>query len=143
MTLEFNRNPKSVPVFHLAFPVKDVESTREFYVQKLGFAIDLAEKNRCIINFFGHQLVAHVSESDIPEKVAMYPRHFGVILEKESDFEELLAKAKASKVEFFQEAFTRFPDSPRAHRTFFLKDPSNNLIEFKWYKNIDLITRAT
>jgi len=132
---------KKLPVFHLAFPIKDVSSTIAFYKDKLGFSIDLVEEKRCIINLCGHQAVAHVSEQDVPadKSVTMYPRHFGIVFENESEFEALLARAKESHVNFFQEAFTRFPDSPRKHRSFFLQDPSNNLLEFKWYADPTLL----
>lgn len=132
----------TLPVFHLAFPIKNIESTLDFYREKLGFPIDLIEKRRCIINFFGHQVVAHVSAKDVPEKVEMYPRHFGVITENEKKFDQLLGRAKKAGLSFFQEPFTRFAGTPRAHRSFFLKDPSNNLLEFKWYQNKDLLFKA-
>ena len=132
----------TLPIFHLAFPIKDIESTLDFYRDKLGFPIDLIEKHRCIINFFGHQVVAHVSKKNVPEKVEMYPRHFGIITDDEMQFERLLERAKKTKLSFFQEPFTRFAGTPRAHRSFFLKDPSNNLLEFKWYQNKDLLFKA-
>lgn len=132
----------ALPIFHLAFPVKDIPSTLEFYRDKLKFPVDLIEEKRCIINLCGHQAVAHLAPDHMPKAVTMYPRHFGIIFEKESDFESLLGRAKASRAEFFQECFIRFPDSPRAHKSFFLKDPSNNLLEFKWYQDIRLVNRA-
>ena len=136
------RKSEKLPVFHLAFPVKDIESTLDFYRDKLGFPIDLIEKGRCIINFFGHQMVAHVSEKDVPEEVAMYPRHFGIITEDGQEFDELLNRVKKSGLEFFKPLFVRFPESSRAHKSFFLKDPSNNLLEFKWYKNRRLLFKS-
>lgn len=130
------------PVFHLAFPVKDVASSVEFYRDRLGLRIDLIEKERCIIDFFGHQAVAHVSEKDIPKSVSLYPRHFGVILEDEKEFDAFHARVFESGIPFFERLFVRFQKTPREHKTFFLKDPSNNLLEFKWYKNPDLIFTA-
>ncbi len=127
----------------MAFPVKDVDSTVSYYRDKLGCRIDLIEKNRCIINLWGHQAVAHMSPADVSSKVTMYPRHFGVIFDREGDFERLLASAVTQNLPFFEEAFHRFPGTPREHRTFFLTDPSNNLLEFKWYKNPDLILKAS
>lgn len=132
----------TLPVFHLAFPVKDISSTVSFYRDKLKLRVDLIEEKRCIINLYGHQVVAHTAEDHVPASVSMYPRHFGVIFENERDFEELLCHARQSGVDFFQECFTRFADTPRAHKTFFLKDPSNNLLEFKWYRDKELINRA-
>ena len=119
------------PIFHLAFPVKDIDSTINFYHDKLGLRIDLIEKERCIIDFFGHQVVAHVSEKDVPSRVSMYPRHFGVILDDEKKFDEFHVRVGKAGVSFFERLFVRFQKTPREHKTFFLKDPSNNLIEFK------------
>lgn len=127
------------PIFHLAFPIKDVSQTVSFFRDKLKFQVELIEDKRCIISLGGHQLVAHLSEKDVSEKVSMYPRHFGVIFDKEEDFNTLLKNAKDNGAPFFKEPFARFPGSPREHRSFFLVDPSNNLLEFKWYRNPELI----
>jgi hypothetical protein len=35
--------------------------------------------------------------------------------------------------------FTRFDDMPERHLTFFLKDPSNNILEFKFYPNSEMM----
>ncbi len=43
------------------------------------------------------------------------------------------------ELEFFKEPFIRFEGMQEEHTTFFLKDPSNNLIEFKHYKNERMI----
>ena len=133
---------RNLPVFHLAFPIRDVPETVTFYREKLGFPIDIVEEKRCIINLFGHQAVAHVSEKDVPERVVMYPRHFGVILDRLEDFEALIQKAEREGIEFFQKRMKRFPGTPREHQTFFLKDPSNNLLEFKWYQNSELLFKG-
>ena len=78
------------PIFHLAFPVKDIPSTVEFYRDQLGLQIGLIEDARCIINLYGHQAVAHVSEMDTPPTVKMYPRHFGIVFDDEVKFEAFL-----------------------------------------------------
>jgi len=36
---------------------------------------------------------------------------------------------------FHIEPKIRFPNSPLEHHSFFIKDPSNNLLEFKYYKH--------
>ncbi len=132
----------ALPVFHLAFPVKGIPETVEFYRDRLGCRVDLVERGRCIINLWGHQAVAHVSAADVPARVTMYPRHFGVIFDRAEDFEALLTRAEEQRLSFFEKHFCRFAGTPREHRTFFLTDPSNNLLEFKWYKNPDLVLKA-
>ncbi len=135
-------NIRQRPIFHLAFPVKSVESTLIFYRDQLGLRIDLIERDRCIIDFFGHQAVAHVSEKDVPLRVSLYPRHFGVILDDERKFDEFHQRLQRISMPFFERLFVRFEGTPREHKTFFLKDPSNNLIEFKWYRDSTLIFQS-
>ncbi len=128
--------------FHIAFPVRDVAATVAYYRDQLGRDIGLIEKNSCIIDFWGHQAVAHASPADTPQKVTMYPRHFGVVFADEREFEAHLDRAVQKGLDFFEPHFRRFPGTPREHRTFFLTDPSNNLLEFKWYKNSEFILKA-
>lgn len=92
-----------------------------------------------IINFYGHQVVLHLSPGDLPEKLYMYPRHFGMILEHEGDYLSLHKRAKDKGCEFFKDDFRRYVGKDEEHRSFFLVDPSQNLIEFKWYKNTSQI----
>ena len=128
-----------LPIFHLAFPVKDISSTKEFYIDKLGLRLSLEEPKRVMIDFYGHQAVAHVYPQDVPSEPRMYPRHFGVVLDEVGEWEACLDRARKAKVEFFSEPFIRFQNTEREHRTFFLKDPSQNLLEFKWYRSKDKI----
>jgi extradiol dioxygenase family protein len=50
--------------FHIAIPVKDLNSTREFY----GKILELSEGRSCTDwidwNFFGHQLSTHVKPEE-------------------------------------------------------------------------------
>jgi extradiol dioxygenase family protein len=45
----------------------------------------------------------------------------------------MLERARASGTTFYREPFVRFEGRREEHLTFFLKDPSNNLLEFKYY----------
>ena len=130
------------PLFHLSIPAADIPEMVKFYSEELGCPISIVEKKRCIIDFWGHQLVCHWTEKDIPEHVSMYPRHHGVIFDCLDEFEALYKLAKEKELPFFQELFTRFPNTPREHKTFFITDPSKNLLEFKWYKNKDLLFKC-
>lgn len=120
--------------FHLAIPVKDLTLTKNFY-SKLGLSFGREAENFLVINFFEHQVVAHLSPQDCPEKANIYPRHFGLVINNKEELEKIYKKAKESQLEFFEDMFVRYEDKAEEHRTFFLKDPSNNLLEFKWYKD--------
>ncbi len=63
----------------------------------------------------------------------MYPRHFGITFRDRAEFDALLRLARVRELPFFQEPMTRFEGKIEEHLTFMLKDPSNNLLEFKYY----------
>ena len=46
--------------FHLAFPVSDLTSTEDFYVEIIGCKIGRRTPESINFNFHGHQIVAHL-----------------------------------------------------------------------------------
>jgi extradiol dioxygenase family protein len=51
---------KILTPFHLAFPVRDLDSTRRFYLDVLGCPQGREKKGEWIdFSLFGHQIVAH------------------------------------------------------------------------------------
>ena len=129
------RNSKDV--FHLAIPCKDIKETVEFYVTIMGCKLSRQYDDRATFNFFGDQLVCHLS----PDKIDPdpYPRHFGVTFFDESDLNEMVDRLEKNNVDFIQPVNTRFEGKPEAHRTLFFKDPSNNILEFKYYPNPEMM----
>jgi extradiol dioxygenase family protein len=81
----------------------------------------------------GHQLVAHVANESQDEQKGIYPRHFGLVFLLKSQWQELADRAKAKGLTFFQQPRVRFPGTRIEHYTFFLQDPAQNLLEFKYY----------
>ncbi len=121
-------------VFHLAIPARDLEEAYDFYVAKLGCKLARRYDDRITLDFFGDQVVCHHSDKIAPTP-EMYPRHFGVTFRDKREYENLLRLASERKLTFFHEPFTRFEGKIEEHQTFFLVDPSNNLLEFKWYRD--------
>lgn len=124
---------ESNKVFHLAIPTRSVQESVDFYVHKLGCKLARLYDDRVTIDFFGDQVVCHLSPDEIIQEPKMYPRHFGVTFTDRTEYDHLYALAKARKIEFFKEQFVRFKGTPEEHSSFFLIDPSNNLLEFKYY----------
>ena len=122
-------------IFHLAIPCSDLDATTDFYVDKLGCRVARRYDDRVTLEFFGHQVVCHLAPDRVDPEPSMYPRHFGITFEAEHDFEAVLARAREARVPFFGELFVRFAGKREEHRTFFLRDPSNNLLEFKHYRD--------
>ena len=50
------------PLFHLAFPVTDLEATRNFYVDVLGCRVGRSAARWIDFDFFGYQITAHLVE---------------------------------------------------------------------------------
>ena len=135
----------SMPRFHLAFPVHNLESAREFYVNVLG--CDTGRESDSWIDFdlYGHQIVAHLSPDDC-SPVSTNPvdeddipcRHFGVILEW-GEWEVLQNRIKMLKHKFLVKPKIRFKSKPGEQGTFFVNDPSGNALEFKSFKNDSMV----
>jgi extradiol dioxygenase family protein len=61
-------------VFHLAIPCKDLDERAEFY-GKLGCKLARRYPDRVTFNFFGDQVVCHLSPESVEALPKMYPRH--------------------------------------------------------------------
>jgi len=59
-----------------------------------------------------------------------YPRHFGVSFANAEDFDRLL---RFRKLRVLSGPELSFEGTAEQHRTIFLADPSNNVLEFKNY----------
>ena len=135
---------KSLRPFHLAFPVKNLKETRDWYTKILGCSIGRESSDWIDFNLFGHQIVAHLSNtqdlSDINEVDGenVPVRHFGVIL-KPSEWNQLKEKFILSKIRFVIEPTTRFKGSQGEQSTMFIKDPSGNALEFKSFSDDAMI----
>ena len=122
-------------LFHLAFPTHDVAAAKRFYVDGLGCTLGRESSHAVMFGLAGHQLVAHLTPEPPPSQQGIYPRHFGLVLTSQEAWQALVDQAKAKGLTFYQQPRVRFPGTRIEHRTFFLEDPSHNLLEFKHYTN--------
>ena len=130
--------------FHLAFPVENLEKTREFYMQILGCNEGRSSDRWIDFDMFGHQVVAHLVDSleetqtnpvdgdDVPAS------HFGVILDLE-DWEKLSNRLNKIDMKFIIEPHVRFKGEAGEQATMFFLDPCGNALEFKAFKSDDMI----
>tara|TARA_B100002051_G_C16676249_1_gene607275 strand:+ start:989 stop:1405 length:417 start_codon:yes stop_codon:yes gene_type:complete len=127
--------------FHLAFPVKNIESTKFFYKEVLGCEIGREDKKWVDFNFFGHQLSAHLKPDEL-KKTKENPvdgksvpvRHFGVILPWEK-WQLLSKKLIKINTKFIIDPYVRFEGKVGEQATMFFLDPSGNALEFKSFKD--------
>ena len=132
--------------FHLAFPVKDLEASRHFYAHILGCAEGRSSNEWIDFNLYGHQIVAHkVTDHDglkqacsLVDGHQVPVRHFGLVLPYQ-EWHDLSERLKAKRVNFLIEPSLRFKDSPGEQFTFFIQDPSGNVLEFKSMSDPDAL----
>lgn len=130
-------------IFHLAFPVHDFDEAAHFYCDLLGCQKGRQSKNAMILALDGHQLVAHRVDGVNTPQDSIYPRHFGLIFQEKKSFDDFVERLMHASVPFEVPLKIRFEDTSLEHHSFFLKDPSNNLLEFKYYSNPDAIFGET
>jgi extradiol dioxygenase family protein len=132
----------SLQPFHLAVPVTDLASARQFYGQLLGCAEGRSSPDWVDFDFFGHQLVAHLDHAGLGHK-PIYNAvdgkdvpvpHFGVVLEWDR-WHALADKLRAAGVRFGIEPGIRFRGEVGEQATMFFQDPSGNALEFKAFRD--------
>ena len=132
----------SMPPFHLAFPVRDIDETRQFYVDVLGCGEGRSAPDWIDFDFYGHQIVAHLDAAarsvathnpvdghDVPVP------HFGVVLAMEQ-WEALAERVKAAGITFGIQPHVRVKGQPGEQATMFFCDPSGNALEFKAFADL-------
>lgn len=127
--------------FHLAFPVYDIKKTIDWYVSYLNCSIGRKSKRWVDFNFYGHQISAHlIDHKNKKDKINLVDgkkipsRHFGIILEM-NDWKNLVTYLNEKKINYVIKPNIRFKGQTGEQATFFIKDPSNNVLEFKAFQN--------
>ncbi|MBA3633148.1 MAG: VOC family protein [Acidobacteria bacterium] len=132
-------------LFHLAFPVKDLEESRRFYGETLGCEEGRSSAEWIDFNLFGHQIVAHLAPestgvkatSDVDADHVPIP-HFGIVLPMD-EFKNLAEELKSKGVEFIIEPKIRFAGEVGEQATMFFLDPSGNALEFKGFADFSQV----
>lgn len=133
---------RSIPPFHLAIPVDDLEKARHFYGSILQCPEGRSSDLWTDYDLYGHQLVIHyqprqeteehhnpVDGHDVPVP------HFGVVLPWH-EWEQLSERIRNAGVPFVIEPYIRFEGLAGEQGTMFFKDPAGNALEFKAFKDI-------
>ena len=132
-------------LFHLAFPVHDLDAAREFY----GCVLECKQgrSSDCWIDFdlYGHQIVTHLvpesagicATNDVDADHVPIP-HFGTVLPM-NEWRALADKLTAKGVKFIIEPKIRFAGEVGEQATMFFLDPSGNALEFKGFEDFSRI----
>ncbi|MBL7825549.1 MAG: glyoxalase [Saprospiraceae bacterium] len=127
--------------FHYAFKVKEIESTRAFYVNLLGCQEGRSTDTWIDFNFFGHQMSAHIS-AEMPELdfcghvdgIRVPIPHFGCLVTVD-EFHQVKEKLQSAQVQFLIQPYLRYEGKVGEQWTMFVFDSSGNPLEFKAFSN--------
>lgn len=130
----------SAAQFHLAFPVRDLEEARAFYLGIIGCAQGRETHNHIDFDMFGHHVVAHLIAGETRAAASEFDGHevpvphFGLNLEREQ-WLALAERLKRSRCRFREYPHARLVGQIGEHDTLFVYDPSGNALEFKSFRD--------
>ncbi|NWG92929.1 MAG: VOC family protein [Parvularculaceae bacterium] len=131
-----------MPPFHLAIAVDDLAKADAFYHGLLGCPHGRRSDQWIDYDFFGHQLVAHLSPADcaaartnVVDGHDVPARHFGVVMAPK-DWRRLAEKLQKAGADFIIKPDIRFRGEPGEQGTFFVRDPAGNALEFKCFEDM-------
>lgn len=127
--------------FHLSIPSHDLEITEHWYRDVLGCRPGRRSVEALILDLGGHQLVAQQLSpgAAVEAQPGVYPRHFGLVFDRLSDWQALLERVRAAGAICAVEPRIRYQGGRLEHRSFFLVDPTGNWLEFKHYCHADAV----
>ena len=127
----------SLPPFHLAFPVDDLEAARRFYGELLQCPEGRSAEEWIDFNLYGHQIVAHLAPNSVRAKSSnevdgedVPVPHFGIVLAI-GEWRSLAERLVDAGVDFVIPPTVRFEGQPGEQATMFFRDPAGNALEFK------------
>jgi len=118
----------SRPIFHLSFPVRDLDEALGFYVGTLGGTIGRHEADWADVALFGAQLTLQHRPADVPVPMPR-SRHFGATLSW-PEWERL----SGALGDFVEAPRRDHVGTEREQAKAMVQDPSGNLIEIKAYR---------
>ena len=132
-------------LFHLAFPVHDLDAARDFYGGVLECEEGRSSEHWIDYNLFGHQIVAHLApestgvraENEVDADHVPVP-HFGIVLAMD-EWKSFAEKLRAKGVKFVIEPKIRFEGQVGEQATMFFLDPSGNALEFKAFNDFSQV----
>lgn len=131
----------TLPPFHHAFPVDDLDAARRFYGDLLGCPEGRSAAEWIDFDLYGHQIVAHLAPEAVRARATnpvdgehVPVPHFGVVLTMDQ-WKALADRLEAGRVEFVIPPTVRFEGQPGEQATMFFRDPAGNALEFKAMAN--------
>src|ERR1700728_1706352 len=108
---------------HGATRPRALDEAQEFYVTGLGCHLARRYEDRITLDFFGDQVVCHLSDGWDRDTEDLYPRHFGVTFARREEFEAVAFLAETRSLPIFRPVQPRFKDMVEEHVSLVLRDP--------------------
>ena len=121
------------PVFHLSFPVADLDAALAFYVERLGAQIGRRHPHAVDISLFGAQLTLQHAPDDVLDPNPR-TRHFGATLSW-SEWQATAARLDA----FIEPPTISYAGERSEQGKLMIADPSGSLIEIKAYRDPEYV----
>ena len=127
----------SLPPFHLAFPVDDLQAARRFYGGLLGCPEGRSAAEWIDFDLYGHQIVAHLAPKAARDRATnpvdgeeVPVPHFGIVLAMD-EWKSLADRLEQAGMDFVIRPAVRFEGQAGEQATMFFLDPAGNALEFK------------
>jgi catechol 2,3-dioxygenase-like lactoylglutathione lyase family enzyme len=122
--------PSTLGVRHVALRCRDVRRLEAFYVEILGYAVEWRPDGQSVYLTSGLDNLALHEDPDVPTTTRL--DHLGILLRTPSDVDQWAAALRVRGVE---------PDTePKTHRdgcrSFYIRDPEGNRIQFLWHPQV-------
>jgi extradiol dioxygenase family protein len=134
-------------MFHLAFPVKDLQETKDFYINILGAKLGRSSSNWVDFNLRWNQITVHQNAKF--EKLTPHfgskgvpINHFGII-QVLPEWKKTLKDLEEKKISFLVEPTIVFEGQPGEQHSFFIEDPNGYAIEFKGFHDFSHVFKTT
>jgi extradiol dioxygenase family protein len=123
-------------VFHLSFPVCDLDESIAFYTTVLGGTLGRREPEWADIALFGAQVTLQQVPDDVLNPMPR-SRHFGATLDW-AEWESLAARLPR----FVEKPRIDYAGEAREQAKAMIVDPSGNFIELKAYRCAEMVLGA-
>jgi len=122
-------------IFHLSFPVADLDAAKRFYVDVLGARVGRTTADWLDVLLWGHQVTLQRRPQDVLPPEAQGKRHFGVVLPW-AEWEALRERLLARGTRLLEPPAVSNVGTPQEQGKIYLADPSHNVIEIKTYRDL-------
>ncbi len=126
--------------FHMSLPCISVKDTKSFYSEIIGASLGRTADSWVDVNLFGHQITFirakkfnFINPNYVFEGKILPSFHFGIIVD-EKTWKTIYKALKKEELHLVDKTVF-LKDKAGEHKSFFIKDPNDYMLEFKCFEN--------